>query len=681
MSGRFLRGPDGRSIVPVGVHYVPVSGPDWPWRVGVEEFDLAFAQMAALGLDSVRIDLLWAAVEPREGEYDEDHLIVLDAVLDAARRHGLQLHPVMLIGGEVGDAVWDVPWRDGRHPHADPGLRAGQAAHVGMLAARWAARGDDVLAWDLTDEPPWWLHKDTRDADARAWTQELAAAIRAAGAAQPITIGTASQEVDWGAFRADVVVGELDFLCVHPYPNYSYELYPDALLAPRMTRAGAFEVALAEGAGKPVMLHEYGASTAQFTPEVIAAYDRLMAFAALGRGAIGFYPWCWADAEPTARGRAPYVRMGHETQFGVVDWRGEVRPRGRVLAQLAAVVRALDLDGRASSGPSARAALIVPHEYVRPYDPKAYGLAEGEAGPYVPAEAAWDPDRDVKPLVRAWLNAYVLAARAGIGVAFPREAVDFVWPEGKTLVLLPAPLTTTTNSLWHVRTGVWAGAAAWVDAGGTLYLSCSGDTAIAELEELAGCRLADRAPARTDDELHFLEAWGPFAPGDTIALPARPDDLHRRGVRLELRAPEVRVVAVDAVGDPALVVRSRGAGHVVVCSLPLELLLADVPDAHGPDDATWGVYAGLADLADARDAAGAEHPALTNGLLTGPEGAVLVLTNHTNRAVTAPLRLPEGARDVEVVGPDGGLSPLAGDGGRAVAVEAYGSVVLTWRCA
>ena len=332
----YLRDGD-RSVVPVGVHFVPPSGPDWPWRAGLETFDRAFAQMAALGLDSVRIDVLWSAVEPEPGCYDDAHLERLDAILDAARRHGLRLHPVLFIGGEVGDAVWDPAWRGDRDPHADPELRRLQAAHAGMLARRWREE-PAILAWDLTDEPPSWLFKDTGDDAARAWTAEVAGAIRGAGAVQLVTIGTASQEVDHGPFRADVVAGELDFACVHPYPIYSPELYPDGLLAARMTRAGAFETALAAGAGQPVMVHEYGASSTQFAPELIAAYDRLLSWSSFGRGAIGFFPWCWTDAEPAAYDRAPYVRMPHETQFGVTDHTGAPRPRARVLGDLAATL-------------------------------------------------------------------------------------------------------------------------------------------------------------------------------------------------------------------------------------------------------------------------------------------------------------------------------------------------------
>ncbi|MGZ4150663.1 MAG: cellulase family glycosylhydrolase, partial [Actinomycetota bacterium] len=235
---------DGRSILPVGAHYVPVEGPDWPWRVGAASFDAAFASMAAAGMDTVRIDLLWAAVEPEPGKLDEAHLTVLDEVLDAARRHGLLLHPTFFIGGEVGDAYWDVPWRDGRHPHRDPELLALQAAHVRAVARRW--RGDPtIVAWDLTDEPPLWIFRDTTDDDARGWTATLVDALRDEDPTHLITIGTSGQEVGAGPFRADVVAERLDFACVHPYPIYQEELYPDALLSPRMTLAAAFETALA----------------------------------------------------------------------------------------------------------------------------------------------------------------------------------------------------------------------------------------------------------------------------------------------------------------------------------------------------------------------------------------------------------------------------------------------------
>jgi hypothetical protein len=324
----------------------------------------------------------------------------------------------------------------------------------------------------------------------------------------------------------------------------------------------------------------------------------------------------------------------------VTDHEGALRPRGHVLADAAARIRALDLDALAGDGPAdPPAAIVVPHEYAHPYDPEAYGLADAPAGPYVPAETAWSPRRDVRPLVRGWLNAFVLAARADIAVSFPRERVDGAWPDA-ALVLLPAPLTSTTSSLLHVRTSWWQGADAHLDRGGVLYLSCSAESAIPEMDAFAGCRIADRASASEPPMLRFVAPWGPFPVGHALALPAWDGELHTRGVRL--LPSDAETIAVDADGEPALVVARRGDGAVVTCAYPIELLLATVPDAHGPGDTSWGIYAGLATLAGIQQVTG--HPDVTAGELRGPSGTITVLTNHGPVAVGVTATLPDGRR-------------------------------------
>jgi Cellulase (glycosyl hydrolase family 5) len=637
--------------------------------------------MAAAGMTAVRIDLLWSAVEPEPGRYDEDHLQTLDAVLASAKRHGLWLHPTLFIGGEVGDAYWDVPWRDGRQPHSDPEMLRLQAEHAAMLARRW--KGDPaIIAWDLTDEPPFWLFGDnTTDEDAWTWTSTLAGALRAEDPEHLVTIGTSGQEVGWGPFRADVVTDELDFACVHPYPIYQPEIYPDALLSPRMTHAAAFETALSGGTGARVMVHEYGASSTQFDPEAIAAYDRLLSYSSLGRGAIGYFAWCWTDAQPAAYRRVPYVRQPHETQFGVTDWHGELRPRGRVLAELAALAGRLDLDAVAADGPvPALAAIPVPHEYVKPYDPDAYGLSETPSGLYRPSESVWSPRRagmtDAGPLIRSLLNAFVMASRAGLSMSFPRERLDDAWPDVPVL-MLPAPLASTTISLWHVRTSFWRGARAFFGRGGVLYLSCSADVAIPEMDELTGCRLADRAPFDRPAVLRFVRPWGPFRIEDELELPAGDGSLATRGVRL--LASNAETIAVDADGRPALVLARRGSGVAVTCAYPIETLLASSPDAHVPHDRSWGLFAGVAAQIASSDVAACDEPDLTLGELRGPSGGVITITNHADRTLTADVRPPPAAKRVEHLGPGAARSELdLADGAVAIDLEAYGAAVLTW---
>ncbi len=664
----------GRAFLPVGAHLVPREGPDWPWRVGAEAFEPGFAAMAQAGMTAVRVDLAWEAVEPAEGSYDEAHLRVLDQVLDTAGRHGLLLHPALLMGGEVGDAFWDVPWRHGRHPHRDPAMVAGQAAHAGMLARRWA--GDPrVLAWDLADEPPFWPFADTTDEEALGWTAALAAAVRAGDPGALVTIGTAGQEITWGPFRADVVAHQLDIACVHPYPIYHPSLFPDQLLSPRTTHAAAFEVALAAGAGRAVMVHEYGASSAQFDPQRIAAHDRLLAWSSLGRGAAGFFAWCWIDAERAAHDRAPYVRAAHETQFGVVDTSGAMRPRGVVLGELARTVARLDLDGHAAFGPSTTAAIVVPHEYVRPYDPAGYGLGGAPAGRYLPAEAALMPVRDPRPLVAGWLNAYVLLARAGLAAAFPRERLDGTWPDAR-LVVLPASLAATSGSL-HLRTTFWGGARDHFARGGSAWLSCSADVAIPEMAARLGAVVVDRAPAGTAPVLRFVERWGPFGSGETLELPRGDGSLQQRSVTLAAAAGS-RVVAVDAQGEPALVVAERGEGRAAVCAHPVELLLAGQPDAHGPADASWGLYAGLAASSAVAEAAFADHPDVTTGALAGPTGGLVAVTHHASTGRSVRVRLPDPAAAARLILPSG-ISPLPLEGGwTEVALDGHGAALVEW---
>jgi endo-1,4-beta-mannosidase len=668
-AGRHFLCRDDRAFVPVGTHVVPRSGPDWARRVGAAAFDEAFAQLASLGLDTARIDVLWAAVEPEPGQYDERHLAVLDEVLAAARRHGLLLHPVLFIGNEVGDAYWDLPWREGRNPHTDMDLLRAQAAQARMLAERW--RGDPaLLAWDLTDEPPYWIVAGTTDAEARDWTADLVTALRTADPQHLITVGTASQEMSGGPFRADTVADLLDFTCVHPYPIYSPDLFPDGLLDMRMTHCAAFETALAAGAGWPVMVQEFGASSAQYHPDQIAAYDRLLLWSSFGRGAIGFLSWCWSDAEPAAYRRVPYVRFPHETQFGITDASGEVRPRGWVLAEFAEAIHQLDLDGYGGWGPDPRAGIIVPYEYVKPYDRDAFGLDEA-SGIYTPAEPVLTPNPGVMPLVRAWLNAFVLAARAGVATCFPRESPDDRWPEIR-LLLVPAPLTTSTVTLWHVRTTFWRGAPAFHAAGGTLYLSLSADSAIPEMTGLAGCRILDRAFAGETVELRFVEPWGPFAPGDTLRVPAADDEQSTRGVLLDV-ADDARVIAVDRHGYPALVVADRDRGYTVTCAYPIELLLARIPDAHRRHADWYGLYTGLAELSGAREDAWADHPDITTGVLHGDRGGLVTLTNHGPEQVEYELVLPPGATVRDTL-------PQRTDGparGRAT-LDPYDAAVVTW---
>jgi hypothetical protein len=208
-------------------------------------------------------------------------------------------------------------------------------------------------------------------------------------------------------------------------------------------------------------------------------------------------------------------------------------------------------------------------------------------------------------------------------------------------------------------------------------VSCSGDVAIPEMDELCGCRIADRTLDDRSPVLRFVRPWGPCASGDELALPESDGTLATRGVRL--LASDADTIAVDANGHPALVIVRRGSGAAVTCAYPMETLLAHRPDAHRPEDRSWAVYAGLAELMEASDAASCDHPDVTLGELRGPAGGLVTLTNHSDRDVSGSVRLPRSNEGVEWIRLAGVDPPDIESDRLAIELEAYGAAVVAWR--
>jgi hypothetical protein len=267
-----------------------------------------------------------------------------------------------------------------------------------------------------------------------------------------------------------------------------------------------------------------------------------------------------------------------------------------------------------------------------------------------------------------------------VSVSFPREALDGQWPE-IGLLIVPAPLTSTSSSLHHLRTSFWRGATDHYARGGSLWLSVSADAALPEMAALAGCHLVDRVPAGRPGVLRFVVRWGPFSAGDELRLPDGDGSLATRWARLAV--DDARIVAVDADGEPGLVVARRGSGLVATCAAPVELLLAAAPDRHGPGDASWGLYAGLVELGGIRELARVDHPDVTTGTLQGPGGGSVALTNHGSADLRVALRLPGDAVVARVFEPGGRRVLSAGAAGPDVAVEVelpgHGAALVGWR--
>ncbi len=676
---------NGKRFLPVGAHWVPARAAlQWPIQWDPQSIEADFAKMADLGFNTVRLDLFWAWFEPRPGDYNPQAFEQLDFLIRLAHKYAIYLHPALFIGGEVGEAYWDVPWRNGRHPQADPEMLRLQTEHAAAFARRYCGESA-ILGWDLTDEPPFWIVSgQTTDAMAINWTRLISGALKRYDPGHVLCVGTSMEDVSHGSFRPDNLKDEVDFFSAHPYSIYMADLFPDPMLSERGTYCGAFQTLLSSGAGRPVMIHELGASSAQYTPERIAALDRASLYSSRAAGANGFLLWCYTDAAPQTFQRVPYLRAPHETQFGLTTWDRQDRPAGAELRKFSQIAARMDLDGLEPE--PAQAAVIVPDEWAKPHgDFSRLGLSGPEVMPYVSTQdggaltsgtSPWGgPHRDGEQnlwLVGAWLSTLILARRAGLKVAFPREYS--AW-QAAPLALLPSPLTSTEHNLVHVHTRFWETARRYVHDGGSLYASLCADAAIPEMADLFGARLADHICAE-EVELKIVAPLGGLQPGETFRYRPMGGTLKHWPALLEISGGQV--IAEDQAGRPALVAHAYGAGRTLLCAYPLESYLAVTPSVFEGAECSHRLYQAFSRWAGVKPLFQTGQPSVEVSALAGEGRGYAILASHSPQPqqVTVSASLP--LKSAHLLAPEK-IQPLPLDAGCfQVSLEPYGGAIVEW---
>jgi endoglycosylceramidase len=86
-AGRWITDTQGRVVIPHGVNMVNKHAPYAPEAVGFGADDAEF--LAANGFDTVRVGLIWKAVEPEPGRYDDDYLASIRRTVEVLAAHGI----------------------------------------------------------------------------------------------------------------------------------------------------------------------------------------------------------------------------------------------------------------------------------------------------------------------------------------------------------------------------------------------------------------------------------------------------------------------------------------------------------------------------------------------------------------------------------------------------------------
>jgi endo-1,4-beta-mannosidase len=343
----------------LGVNYWPASSAmAWWSRFDRAEVTRDIERVAATGMDSVRLFLLWEAFQPSSDGVDREMLVRLVEVADIAEAAGVRIVPT-LFTGHMSGVNWIPGWALGGS-RRDPRFRVVSGGRVvaeglrdwftdgeiGRAQALLAREGAAALAghpalwaWDLGNEHSNCVVPPDRER-ARRWLGQMTAAIRGADPGALVTIGLHMEDLEQDRLLGPREAAEVcDLLTMHGYPIYaSWSEGPlDQHLVPFLACITRWL-----GGGADVLFSEFGLPTLPVSdgdarpgtgPMLVAEADAATYTAQVldglrEAGCVGAMLWCYADYDPALWAAPPLDEAPHERTFGL--WRADGTPKPAV---------------------------------------------------------------------------------------------------------------------------------------------------------------------------------------------------------------------------------------------------------------------------------------------------------------------------------------------------------------
>jgi endo-1,4-beta-mannosidase len=614
----------------LGVNFWSRLGGPFMWRT----YDDALVReelttLADHGMFLTRSFLFWPDFHPAPDTIDESFTDRYRRFLRLHEELGMRTIPTFLVGHMSGQN-FDVAWRGGRDLFHDAFMLGQQAFFIREMTRR-LADSPAIAGWLISNEIPQVVGRVDRAA-ARAWGLICVNAVRAGGSSAPVSLGDGS----WGqdvtgvdnGFRLADQHDMVDFTGPHVYPASNDK--------ERQFAAAAVNCELSV-AGKPVILEEFGASSALAADDHIAVYYRQVLHLSLLAGATGWLAWNNTDFDLPAQ--PPYSHHLHELGFGVTTASGQPKPALHELHRFSELLGRLDLAAcrRAETG----TAILVP-SYL------------GTDHPFVEED-----DRQIIPPILT--QAYLAAKHAGLAPAVVREE-DGV--PHTALTLVPSVKALTGPTFTALRERARGGAhvyLSWFSGGGPR----SAGSWWPPLEPSFGVRhrLWFGVPdhAATELTLTVGKPFGTLAAGDQLkVIPAGANTAY---LPLEITDDAVDVLLTDQDGQPALVRRRVGDGALYLSAYPIEYYASQRADAN-LDDQAHLIYQALAAEAGATPDISSGNPHVITDSLLRDDGARFVwLINTSGEPQSSLLFMPHDTtlRDVErgeVITPSTQLEPF-----------------------
>jgi endo-1,4-beta-mannosidase len=348
----------------------------WPRRKAMfwwSDFDAAevqeeFAIIASLGMQMVRLFLLWEDWQPTSDSVSPACLKHLETVCDIAQSLGLRLN-ITFFTGHMSGPNWSPSWLLDRsqpntgyrqiisggtmvpHPYrnyfTEQDAWNAQLLHLSTVV-KALHQHSAVAVWNLGNEPDLFAIAPDRETGVR-WLREMTDTIKAIDPVHEVTCGLhVGSLANPAAPHINDAFQIVDTAVMHAYPMYvpwaRGPLDPDFV-----PYCCALTSALC---GKPTMMEEFGGCTVgpgepaavwewtrfgtphkqyMASEEDLATYLEAVLPRLVEVGATGALLWCYADYAPELWNRPPCDESIHERFFGLVRPDGSLKPHAEVI--------------------------------------------------------------------------------------------------------------------------------------------------------------------------------------------------------------------------------------------------------------------------------------------------------------------------------------------------------------
>ena len=363
----------------LGVNYWPRRKAMYWWQnFDADEVREEFDIIASIGMNVVRLFLLWDDWQPTPDSVSAERLRDFGIVCDIAAERNLQLD-VTFFTGHMSGPNWSPQWLLDKNapPHGYPyvrqvvsGGKVVDSAYRNMFHDEDAIRAarlllktvvteyhqhDAIWMWNLGNEPDLFAHPHSAQAG-RDWVKDMTGVIKSIDSEHLVTCGLhVDSTIKDNGLNIDKVYAETDVAVMHGYPMYAipwarHELDPDF-----MPFLCALTTALC---GKPTLAEEWGGCTApqgsdsvvwewenygnqrtQFMASEQALADHIETVLPKLQevGSTGAMLWCFADYAEELWDKPPCDPNGarHERHFGLVRPDGTLKPHADVIRKFA----------------------------------------------------------------------------------------------------------------------------------------------------------------------------------------------------------------------------------------------------------------------------------------------------------------------------------------------------------